>query len=138
MSFLDSSRASENRPDYAASGLGSGSGSAVDLNGGLVSQTLGAAYSRIRHSVAKGVVTLFATLLLQRLADGNRAQRARFPAPGADSSSQFHITMPHRVHYGCKVAGSHQNSRPVVMSRTVKNQFLRKARFVARLSEEIA
>src|SRR5215469_17204857 len=32
---------------------------------------------------------LFATLLFQRLADGNRVQRARFQAPGADSASPF-------------------------------------------------
>src|SRR5215470_16074127 len=32
---------------------------------------------------------LFAALLFQRLADGNRVQRARFPAPGADSASPF-------------------------------------------------
>jgi len=38
--------------------------------------------------VAKGVVTLFAMPLLQRLADGNRARRARFPVPGADSTSR--------------------------------------------------
>ena len=38
--------------------------------------------------VAKGVVILFATPLLQSLADGNRAPRARFPIPGADSASQ--------------------------------------------------
>jgi len=38
--------------------------------------------------VAKSVVTLFATLVLQRLADGNRAQRARFPVPGVDNASR--------------------------------------------------
>src|ERR1700758_4815984 len=38
--------------------------------------------------VAKGVVILFATPLLQMLADGNRARRARFPVPGADSASR--------------------------------------------------
>ena len=38
--------------------------------------------------VAKGVVTLFATPMLQMLVDGNRAQRARFPVPGADSASR--------------------------------------------------
>ena len=39
--------------------------------------------------VAKGVVTLFATPRLQKPVDGNRAQRARFPVPGADSASRF-------------------------------------------------
>jgi hypothetical protein len=38
--------------------------------------------------VAKGVVNLFATRLRSRLADGNRALRARFPVPGADSASR--------------------------------------------------
>src|SRR5262249_41054703 len=38
--------------------------------------------------VAKCVVILFATPLIQVLPDGNRAQRARFPVPGADSASQ--------------------------------------------------
>jgi hypothetical protein len=50
----------------------------------------------------------------------------------------FYVTVPHRSHYGRKVAGAHQNSRPEVMSRTVKNQLFRKAHFVARFSEEIA
>src|SRR5262249_53978296 len=35
-----------------------------------------------------GVVTLFVTLLLQSLADGNRARYARFPVPGVDSASR--------------------------------------------------
>lgn len=47
----------------------------------------------------------------------------------------LYIAVPHRPHYGRKVAGSHQNSRAVVMSRTVKNQFFRKARFAARFSK---
>ena len=45
---------------------------------------------------------------------------------------------PHRSHYGRKLAGSHQNSRAIVVSCTVANQFFRKARVVARFSEEIA
>jgi hypothetical protein len=50
----------------------------------------------------------------------------------------LYVAVPHRSHYGSKVAGSHQNSRTVVMSRTVKDQLFWKARFVARFSEEIA
>jgi len=50
----------------------------------------------------------------------------------------LYVTVPHRSHYSRKVAGSHQNSRTIVVSRTVENQFFRKARFVARFSEEIA
>jgi transposase len=50
----------------------------------------------------------------------------------------LYVAVPHRSHYGSKVAGSHQNSRAVVMSRTVKNQLFRKTCFVARFSEEIA
>ena len=50
----------------------------------------------------------------------------------------LYVAVPHRFHYGSKVAGSHQNSRTIVVSRTVENQFFRKARFVARFSEEIA
>jgi hypothetical protein len=50
----------------------------------------------------------------------------------------LYVTMPHRSHHGGKVSGSHQNSRTVVVSRTVKDQLFRKARFVARFSEEIA
>jgi hypothetical protein len=49
-----------------------------------------------------------------------------------------YVAVPHRSHYGRQVTGSHQNSRTVVMSRAVKNQLFRKARFVARFSEEIA
>jgi hypothetical protein len=37
---------------------------------------------------AKGVVILSATPLIQCLARGNRAQRARFPVPRADSASR--------------------------------------------------
>jgi hypothetical protein len=50
----------------------------------------------------------------------------------------LYVAVPHRSHYGRKVAGSHQNSRTVVMSRTVENQLFRKARFVARFSAETA
>ncbi len=50
----------------------------------------------------------------------------------------LYVAVPHRPHYSRKVAGSHQNSRTIVVSRTVENQFFRKARFVARFSEEIA
>ena len=88
--------------------------------------------------VAKGVVILFATPLLQSLADGNRAPRARFPIPGADSASQSLRRGAPSFALRRKVAGSHQNSRTIVTSRTVENQFLRKPRFVARFSEEIA
>jgi len=48
------------------------------------------------------------------------------------------VAVPHRSHYGREVAGSHQNSRAIVVSRAVENQFFREARFVARFSEEIA
>jgi hypothetical protein len=37
--------------------------------------------------------------------------------------------MSHGSHHGGKVSGSHQNSPAIVMSRTVENQFFRKARF---------
>lgn len=50
----------------------------------------------------------------------------------------LYIAVPHRSHYGREVAGSHQNSRAIVVSRTVENQFFRKARFVARFSGEVA
>ena len=50
----------------------------------------------------------------------------------------LYVAVPHRSHYGRKVAGSHENSRAIVVSRTVENQFFREARFVARFSEEIA
>jgi hypothetical protein len=50
----------------------------------------------------------------------------------------LYIPVPHRSHYGREVAGSHQNSRAIVVSRTVENQFFRRARFVACFSEEIA
>jgi hypothetical protein len=49
----------------------------------------------------------------------------------------LYVAVPHRSHYGRKVAGSHQNSGTVVVSRTVKNQLFRNARFIARFSEEI-
>jgi hypothetical protein len=41
-------------------------------------------------------------------------------------------------HHGGKVSGSHQNSRTIVISRTVENRFFRKARFVGHFSEETA
>lgn len=47
--------------------------------------------------------------------------------------SGLYVAVPHRSHYGRKVAGSHENSRAIVVSRTVENQFFRKVRFVARL-----
>lgn len=50
----------------------------------------------------------------------------------------LHVAVPHRPHYGGKVAGSHQDSRTVVMSRAVKDQLFRQARVVASFSEEIA
>jgi hypothetical protein len=50
----------------------------------------------------------------------------------------LYVAVPHRSHYCCKLAGSHQNSRTVVMSRTVENQLFRKACFIARFSEQIA
>src|SRR5579864_5536798 len=50
----------------------------------------------------------------------------------------LYVAVPHRSHYSRKVAGSHQDSRTIVVSSTVENQFFRKARFVARYSEEIA
>ena len=50
----------------------------------------------------------------------------------------FYVAVPHRSHYGRKVAGSHQHSRTIVVSRTVEPIPSRKARFVARFSEEIA
>jgi hypothetical protein len=50
----------------------------------------------------------------------------------------LYVAVPHRSHYGRKVASAHQNSRTVVVSRTVENQFFRQARIVARFSKEIA
>jgi hypothetical protein len=48
------------------------------------------------------------------------------------------VHKPHRSHYGREVAGSHQNSGAIVMSRTVENEFFREPRFAVRFSEETA
>jgi hypothetical protein len=50
----------------------------------------------------------------------------------------LHVAMPHRSHHRGKVSGSRQNSRSVVMSRAVKNQFFRKAGDIASFPKEIA
>jgi hypothetical protein len=56
------------------------------------------------------------------LADGNRAQRARFPVPGADSASRsLRRSGPSSAlqPQGCRFAS---DPRTVVVSRTVENQ----------------
>jgi hypothetical protein len=50
----------------------------------------------------------------------------------------LYVAMTHRSHYRGKVPGSHQNPRTVVMSRTVENEFFRKACSSASFSKEIA
>ena len=63
--------------------------------------------------------------------------RSRFPAPGADSASRSLRRRCPIVRITAASFRSHQNSRAIVVSCTVENQFFRKARVVARFSEEI-
>src|SRR5215813_3211163 len=48
----------------------------------------------------------------------------------------FNVSMPHRPHDGSQVPGPHKNPSPVVMSGTIKNEFLRKAGLAASCPEQ--
>jgi hypothetical protein len=88
--------------------------------------------------VAKGVATLFATPLLQMLGDVIERSTHDFQFRVLIVYRGLYVAMSHGSRHSGKVSGSHQNLHTIVRSRTVENQSFRKARFVARFSEEIA
>jgi hypothetical protein len=109
---------------------------------------------KTRKSYRNGWRLLKATAVAEMRVDqitGDCAEQLKFPWPTVIERSaydfQFRVLIAHRglyvavapgSHHGRSIARSHQNSRTVVMSRTVKNQLFRKGRFFARFSKEIA
>jgi len=48
----------------------------------------------------------------------------------------LYVPMPHGLHYGSQIPGSHENPSAVVMAGTVEDQFLGKAGLLSRLSKQ--